>query len=383
MLPINKKNGPCDPISSNCVVWQGPDLDCVDICNGDSISSVINGLCETLLVIQNTLASGGGSGHIDISTINQTILSGGPATTVNQLIQLIIDNINSGGGSGGGGKIWDCTDTLDCTLEIPTCYIATGGVSLVTPGTISAILTDLMNQHCSSHNAQAAVTASIQSANNKIIQLQKVPKGDPNPVLQSACVDLKNISAQPIANLVNKIEVDYCKTKGFVGPESTVLAALAQQPTNPLPLNNPVNYRVGFTPNIPQNPSSIGESLNAAWVLIKDLRLAVEKLQADSGENGLLLRMVNLKTFFAAGNTCAAATTAAATMTNCLDLWNSTGNIFDKTVKAYNEPIGNAAYELTNGMWYAQCPGSTFRAQYIGGPNKTQPFWTDVVENCN
>ena len=46
MLPINKKNGPCDPISSNCVIWQGPDLPCVDICYGDSISAVIAALCD-------------------------------------------------------------------------------------------------------------------------------------------------------------------------------------------------------------------------------------------------------------------------------------------------------------------------------------------------
>ena len=42
MIPTNSSgttNG-CDNISSNCVVWQGPDIACIDICNGDTISEV-------------------------------------------------------------------------------------------------------------------------------------------------------------------------------------------------------------------------------------------------------------------------------------------------------------------------------------------------------
>ena len=39
MIPTNSNNpNNCDPISSNCVVWQGPDLPCVEICTGDTIS---------------------------------------------------------------------------------------------------------------------------------------------------------------------------------------------------------------------------------------------------------------------------------------------------------------------------------------------------------
>ena len=39
MIPTNSSattNG-CDNISSNCVIWQGPDISCIDLCNGDTI----------------------------------------------------------------------------------------------------------------------------------------------------------------------------------------------------------------------------------------------------------------------------------------------------------------------------------------------------------
>jgi hypothetical protein len=38
----------CDSTSSNCVVWQGPDLDCIQLCNGDTISTVVAKMAERL-----------------------------------------------------------------------------------------------------------------------------------------------------------------------------------------------------------------------------------------------------------------------------------------------------------------------------------------------
>ena len=42
----------CNPISSNCVIWQGPDIPCIDLCKGDSISQVLAHLAEMMCSIQ-------------------------------------------------------------------------------------------------------------------------------------------------------------------------------------------------------------------------------------------------------------------------------------------------------------------------------------------
>ena len=42
MKPLNLDNSPCSPISSNCIVWQGPDIPCIHLCTGDTISDVVN-----------------------------------------------------------------------------------------------------------------------------------------------------------------------------------------------------------------------------------------------------------------------------------------------------------------------------------------------------
>ena len=49
MIPVNNGyTSPCSPISSNCVIWQGPDIPCIGICNGDTVSDVVGKLGEEL-----------------------------------------------------------------------------------------------------------------------------------------------------------------------------------------------------------------------------------------------------------------------------------------------------------------------------------------------
>ena len=87
MIPnkSNTTNG-CDSTSSNCVVWQGPDLTCVDVCNGDTVSDIIAKLCD--IIKQTTVESPG----VNISTINQLCLETtyGSANTIQELTQNII-----------------------------------------------------------------------------------------------------------------------------------------------------------------------------------------------------------------------------------------------------------------------------------------------------
>ena len=56
MIPTNSSattNG-CNNISSNCVIWQGPDITCIDLCNGDSVSEVSIQLINTTLTSYDT-----------------------------------------------------------------------------------------------------------------------------------------------------------------------------------------------------------------------------------------------------------------------------------------------------------------------------------------
>ncbi len=110
MIPnkSNTTNG-CDNTSSDWVVGQGPELTCVDVCNGDTVSDVIAKLCETLA---NTTTEASG---VNIDTINQLCIETGygRANTIQELIQNIINEVCSHNSSE--------SDPCSCEIPLPEC----------------------------------------------------------------------------------------------------------------------------------------------------------------------------------------------------------------------------------------------------------------------
>ena len=96
MIPnkSNNTNG-CSPLSSNCVVWQGPDLDCIEICNGDTISDVVAKIAEEICDTARA-ATRGRIADSEINGIVQkciTVSQGRSAENLQELLQFIIDKI--------------------------------------------------------------------------------------------------------------------------------------------------------------------------------------------------------------------------------------------------------------------------------------------------
>lgn len=82
---MRSKDG-CIKTSSNCVIWEGPDIPCLKLCNGDTITDVLYKLatqfCDTLVMLDPT--------KYDISCFNDTSC---PPTDFSELFQLVIDQI--------------------------------------------------------------------------------------------------------------------------------------------------------------------------------------------------------------------------------------------------------------------------------------------------
>lgn len=54
MKPLNIDKTGCSNISSNCVVWQGPDIECINLCKGDSVTEVVYKLALELCNLMDT-----------------------------------------------------------------------------------------------------------------------------------------------------------------------------------------------------------------------------------------------------------------------------------------------------------------------------------------
>jgi hypothetical protein len=68
------------------VIWQGPDIPCIDLCKGDTVSDVVNKLAIELCTIMDQL---------NVSTLDLQCLGvpGCPPKDFQAFLQLIIDKI--------------------------------------------------------------------------------------------------------------------------------------------------------------------------------------------------------------------------------------------------------------------------------------------------
>ncbi len=86
MKPLNLDNSPCSPVSSNCIIWQGPDIPCIKLCKGDTISDVVFKLATELCTILDTLKVT----SYDLACFN---LAECQPNTFQELIQFLITRI--------------------------------------------------------------------------------------------------------------------------------------------------------------------------------------------------------------------------------------------------------------------------------------------------
>ena len=104
MIPTNSSattNG-CNNISSNCVIWQGPDISCINLCNGDTISDIVAKLAQELCdLIEDGVTSNPNLTGLDLSCLN---IPGTTPTTLVPVLQAMVVQIcaNTSSLNGGG-----------------------------------------------------------------------------------------------------------------------------------------------------------------------------------------------------------------------------------------------------------------------------------------
>ena len=376
MIPTNSNNpNNCDPISSNCVIWQGPDLSCVNVCEGDSISDVLALLCDQLVILQGHQHD---SGNFDITQINQTQLVGTPATTLQGLIQLIIDNIilNQGGTSSGhsSGETFGCAQVLTCTITPPSCFQQIEGVTSVQSNGTAALgnwFNDVSNVLCTLTTTTGTNSGTNQAILARVAALESAPKGEPNPRIYSSGVVTKNVLT-PIATVTQAIDKQFIELRGGTGTAAQLSSAVANQPTQ----ISIATASTGYTKTFKTNPTTAADAIYNLWTTIDDLRTSVKEIKKDCCNNARLVRMGSTSKLYTTHTVCATAVTNANGSVNCSDIWNSTGTEFDATVPAYTSPYDpGPSTELVNGQYYSLCGGAGV-TNTVKQYSTSAPHWT-------
>lgn len=286
MIPTNSSittNG-CDNISSNCVIWQGPDIACIDLCSGDTISEVTKKIGDKVCqIITDGVTANPNLTGLDLSCLN---IQGTTPTTLVPVLQAMVTQICQNASSSGGGG----TTTLPM-MVLPAClrYNDASG-NPVTELRLDAFATLIANQVCTNLASINTINTTLTSFNTRIDVLEAcvlpcsggVVEAQIIPTCVSNVGNLTNVSVVVLA-----LETAFCSLQTAVGLPSAINLAINQSvitgTSNSL-TNSSVSY--GSISGWNNSASTLAQSVQNAWVVIDDLYSAVAAIQTNCCPGG-------------------------------------------------------------------------------------------------
>ena len=279
-LPIkaNDTQEGCNPIASNCVIWQGPDIPCIKLCKGDTISDVSAKLAERLCTILEYVDVSA----YDLSCFNPICPS---PKDFQDLIQLLIDRIcalnNIPVTPGGGAGCPDCVVPVAQCLQRPD---ALGNI------TASLQLRDYViligNEICS-------LTVSISSLDSRItilesavtdIQTNCCSGGSGGDLTMPASQCLGTGNGLPIVDYLIALDAAFCTLETTAGNQNDINTALSYKCINgsdPLPSGSGTySSLTGWV----ESPTNLAQAVQDLWLIVCEQNDAIISLQTQLTE---------------------------------------------------------------------------------------------------
>jgi len=280
MIPTNSSgttNG-CDNISSNCVIWQGPDITCIDLCSGDTISEVTFKLATKVCkLITDGVAANPSLVGLDLKCLN---IVGVTPTTLVPVLQEMVDSICRNTASGGGRSN---TTTLPI-MTLPAClqYNNKEG-NPVTSLPLDQFATLIANQVCTNLASINLINSTLTSYSSRLDVLEAcvlpcsggVVEAQIVPTCVSNIGTLTNVSVVVLA-----LESAFCAFRSAVGLVSAINGAVSQSGLtgSSKQLAASTGTYSGIT-GWNNNPNTLAESVQNAWVVIDDMYAAITSVQ--------------------------------------------------------------------------------------------------------
>lgn len=257
MKPLNLDNKPCSPISSNCVIWQGPDIPCIKLCTGDTVSDVIAKLATELCTVLDTL----NVTNYDLSCFNLTAC--GP-NDFQALIQFLIEQICA-----LQNPTITTTDTTrsEILVTVAPCFVV-GGITVMT---VSQYAQAIGEKVCSLISQIATINSQIADLEIRVTNLENttvvIP---PTPTIIVDCNIGTLIAGNSYAidtvldELINNATNGLCSytntTTGVLGTPSQLLSSYITA----------CSYGTDVTsdPNWTATPNTLPEVITNIWIAL-------------------------------------------------------------------------------------------------------------------
>lgn len=291
MIPTNSSgttNG-CDSISSNCVVWQGPDISCIDLCNGDTISEVVFKLATKLCdLIESGVQANPDLTGLDLSCLD---LPGTDPTEIVPVLQAMVVQIclNANPATRRLAQVDLPIMTLQQCLE----YNDANG-NPVTQLPLDEYATLIAQKVCENVQEIVDINAQIGNINTRltniencvfvggVCQIGSSTEEQIIPTCVSRVGQLTDVSVVVLA-----LESAFCSLRDAVGTPALISNAVAQTViigSTPMLGTEDATYNsiAGYN----TTPSTLAQSVQNAWIVIDDMYNAIQSIQTNCCPGG-------------------------------------------------------------------------------------------------
>jgi len=273
MLPSKTNNtSPCTPVSSNCVIWQGPDIACIDLCNGDTVSDVVAKLATKLCEIIDASCSC----DPDLTGLDFKCLTAPTPEDLVTTLQLFVDEICDLKTGEAQVKISD--------LALPEClyYRDSKESNLVTALPLADWAIYVGNQLCNVISSLTTINQNFKNLSDRVATLEAcvlpcTPNSEADFTVVSSCL-FKGREVS-ISTLILAIEQELCKQITAVGSNTEINGAISAQGVGSSAKRLSVMGTLGDIDGWIASPKNLAESNTNQWKLLNDLYTAVSDIQ--------------------------------------------------------------------------------------------------------
>jgi hypothetical protein len=252
------------------VIWQGPNIPCINLCTGDTVSDVVGKLATELCAVLDTL----NVTNYDLSCFN--LVACGP-NDFHALIQFLIEQIcalqnpNTGTGT--------TTTNSDTLVTVAPCFV----IGTTTVMTVSEYAQVIGIKVCSLVSEIAALNASVTNLDIRVTALESAPA--PTFTLPSIPVDCtlsgtivspgSYVIDQVLNALINDNTYGYCALKAATGEPAAITSAVLSQciADTDLSLEFGTQFQVAYAGRWITSASlnTAAEAINNLWVAVCDI----------------------------------------------------------------------------------------------------------------
>ena len=279
MKPLNLDNSPCSPVSSNCVIWAGPNIPCINLCKGDTISDVTYKLATELCTILDYL----NVQNYDLTCFN--LAACGP-NNFQELVQFLIERIcaieNVPASVTTSTSTTVNTRSADVSNYLMTAAPCFGGGTV----TLTEYVQQAATQICNIFVEINIINSGIASLNTRVTSLETAPVPSfiiPSFILQceigTIIPTLPASSTQDIDVVISRfINEEWCPYKAAFGTYTDLASSILSQCILGTDEAEAVKYTSPGTlmqvayPSYVASPTTLADAINNLWIALCDVR---------------------------------------------------------------------------------------------------------------